>query len=56
MNRGDVGRREVPPPVEARPVRPKLRVLGGAKMSRQQHSMDSLYGDQEVGTMSEALR
>ncbi|ORX34728.1 hypothetical protein BD324DRAFT_652987 [Kockovaella imperatae] len=44
------------PPIEPRAVRSKLRVLGGAKMSRQQHSMDSLYGDAEVGTMSETLR
>ncbi len=42
-------------PINA-PIRPKLAVLGGAKMNRQQHSMDSLYGDNEPGTFSEALR
>ena len=55
MNVREDAPRQVPP-IEPRPIRPKLRVLGGAKMSRQQHSMDSLYGDAEVGTMSEALR
>ena len=38
------------------PVRPKLTVLGSMTMSRQQHSMDSLYGDEEPKGFSEALR
>ena len=42
-------------PIQA-PVRPKLSVLGGAKMNRQQHSMDSLFGEEEPQTFSEALR
>lgn len=36
--------------------RPKLTVLGSANTNRQQHSMDSLYGDSEPGAISEALR
>lgn len=47
-NGGDFG--EAPPT-----VRPKLSVLGG-NVSRQQHSMDSLYGDAEPQTFEEALR
>ena len=38
------------------PSRPTLGVLGGATMSRQQHSMDSLYGDEESQGFSETLR
>ncbi|ORY34200.1 hypothetical protein BCR39DRAFT_596906 [Naematelia encephala] len=39
-------------------TRPKLAVLGGRGMSRQMHSMDSLYGDddEEAGGFGEALR
>ncbi|WVF66143.1 hypothetical protein IAT40_000883 [Kwoniella sp. CBS 6097] len=39
-----------------KPTRPRLAVLGGQKMNRQQHSMDSLYGDEQPQTFSEALR
>lgn len=38
-----------------KPVRPRLGQASFG-MSRQQHSMDSLYGDNEAGTFSEALR
>lgn len=37
------------------PTRPSLIVLGGQGMSRQQHSMDSLLGDEEQ-SISEAVR
>ncbi|KAK8845508.1 hypothetical protein IAR55_006221 [Kwoniella newhampshirensis] len=36
--------------------RPRLAVLGGSKMDRRQHSMDSLYGDEEPRAFSETLR
>ncbi|WVQ62565.1 uncharacterized protein L199_000707 [Kwoniella botswanensis] len=44
-----------------KPQRPRLAVLcatgsGGQKMNRQQHSMDSLYGDEKPQTFQEALR
>nr|XP_018266804.1 uncharacterized protein I303_00782 [Kwoniella dejecticola CBS 10117]OBR88962.1 hypothetical protein I303_00782 [Kwoniella dejecticola CBS 10117] len=40
-----------------KPQRPRLAVLGGGqKMNRQQHSMDSLYGDEKPQTFQEALR
>ncbi|OCF36175.1 hypothetical protein I316_02047 [Kwoniella heveanensis BCC8398] len=39
-----------------KPTRPRVAVLGGQKMNRQQHSMDSLYGDEQPQTFSEALR
>ncbi|WWC85917.1 uncharacterized protein L201_000787 [Kwoniella dendrophila CBS 6074] len=40
-----------------KPSRPRLAVLGGGqKMNRQQHSMDSLYGDEKPQTFQEALR
>ena len=45
----------IPPPV-APPLRSKITVLGGSQMSRQQHSMDSLYGDDEPKGFSETLR
>jgi hypothetical protein len=35
--------------------RPKLAVLGGQGMSRQQHSMDSIYGEEEQ-SITEAVR
>lgn len=44
----------VPVPA-AKLTRPKLVVLGGQGMSRQQHSMDSIFGD-EAPSISEALR
>lgn len=42
-----VSSRAQPQPI-ARPQRPALAVLGGHGMSRQQHSMDSLYGDSDA--------
>ncbi|WRT63731.1 uncharacterized protein IL334_000654 [Kwoniella shivajii] len=39
-----------------KPQRPRLAVLGGQKMNRQQHSMDNLYGDEKPQTFQEALR
>ena len=42
-----VSSRSQPQPI-ARPQRPALAVLGGHGMSRQQHSMDSLYGDDDT--------
>jgi len=48
------------PGLAKRTVRPKLTVgaagPGSLCMSRQADSMDSLYGDAEAGTFSEALR
>ncbi|CAD6571711.1 MAG: hypothetical protein TREMPRED_000356 [Tremellales sp. Tagirdzhanova-0007] len=37
-------------------MQPKLSVLGGASMNRQQHSMDSLYGEENSQGFSETLR
>ena len=34
---------------ELGPWRGQVRVMGGEKMNRQQHSMDQLYGDNVVG-------
>jgi hypothetical protein len=45
----------IPIPLQRRLQRPKLAVLGGQGMSRQQHSMDSLYGEEEQ-SISEAVR
>ncbi|WWD22461.1 hypothetical protein CI109_106952 [Kwoniella shandongensis] len=36
--------------------RPRLAVLGGSKMNRQQHSMDNLYGEEQPPAFSETLR
>lgn len=45
----------IPIPLQRRLQRPRLAVLGGQGMSRQQHSMDSLYGEEEQ-SISEAVR
>ncbi|WVR03533.1 hypothetical protein IAU60_000525 [Kwoniella sp. DSM 27419] len=42
--------------VKMRASRPRLAVLGGQSMNRQQHSMDSLYGDEQPQEISETLR
>ncbi|WVQ93771.1 hypothetical protein IAU59_000849 [Kwoniella sp. CBS 9459] len=47
---------EIAEDAKMKPTRPRLAVLGGQKMNRQQHSMDSLYGDEQPQTFSEALR